>query len=147
MGITLDISGARKRTIQFVGSAEDKLVIACKYAGEKFVKDARQFAKEQGGFGDVTGNLRSSIGYFIVKNGQVVSSLVYSDKNGTDRKTGSNVGKQFIESWPKQSGIQLVGFAGMSYASHVESRGLNVIEIQKEVALINLKDLIKNVTQ
>lgn len=145
MGITLDISGTRKRTIQFKGSAEDKLVLACKYAGEKFVKDARSFSKAQGGFGDVTGNLRSSIGYFIVKNGQVVESLVYSGNSGTDRKKGVSAGKQLIESWPKKPGIQLVGFAGMNYASFVESRGLNVISVQKETALINLKDLLKNV--
>jgi len=145
MGITLDISGARKKTIQFKGTAEDKLILICRYVGEKFVKDARKFSKAQGGFGDVTGNLRSSIGYFIVKNGEIVSSLIYSEATGKDRKSGVSVGKQFIESWPKKSGIQLVGFAGMSYASHVESRGLNVISIQKEVALINLKDLLKNV--
>lgn len=126
---------------------EAKVIKAMQYAGEEFVKNAREMTKAQGGFGDVTGNLRSSIGYFIVKDGKVIDQMVYLSEDGTDRQTGLSIGLKFIKSFfKKKTGFQLVGFAGMDYASHVESRGLNVISVQKEVALVNLNNYLKATT-
>jgi len=109
------------------------------YTGEQFVKDARQMKKSDGGFGDVTGNLRSSIGYFILKDGQIIKS------NLKGKASGKSAAQQFVETLPKKMGFQLIGIAGMNYASTVESKGKNVISIQAEAALIDLKDLLNDV--
>lgn len=116
-----------------------ELIRAMSYAGEKFVKDAREMNKSQGGFGDVTGNLRSSIGYFILKDGEIIKKDF----------TGSGIGEQnaitellFIANITGLH-FQLIGIAGMNYASHVESRGLNVISLQADVCLIDLERFYK----
>ena len=49
-------------------------------AGEYFVK----LARESGSYQDQTGNLRSSIGYVIVKDGAVLISNFQQTANGTE---------------------------------------------------------------
>ena len=72
MGITLKLGNVKITTKKFVGDVEEKMIMVMQYTGEQFVKDARQMKKSEGWFGDVTGNLRSSIGYFILKDGQII---------------------------------------------------------------------------
>lgn len=102
------------------------------YTGEEFVKDARSMGRSEGGFGDVTGNLRSSIGYFILKDGEIIR------ENVKGRAAGQAMARYMVEQLEEKPGYQLVGVAGMQYASEVESRGLNVISSQAETALVNL---------
>lgn len=147
MGIKLNIGQVKITAKKFVGEVEDKMILVMQYAGEQFVRDARKMTRSEGGFGDVTGNLRSSIGYFILKDGQIIRSKIYKEPKSKDGITGRNAGKQYLEQIPKKTGLQLIGIAGMNYASLVESKGKNVISIQAEAALIDLKDLIKDVTQ
>lgn len=123
--------------------AEKALIEAMQYTGEGFVKDARSFTRAEGGFGDVTGNLRSSIGYFIVKDGEVIREDVQQSDKGTDRSTGVSVAKQFIDKIKKNNGLFLYGVAGMEYAQKLESRGYNVITLQSGMAAVELKDLLK----
>lgn len=141
MAIRLDYSSAKISAKKFVGDMEDKMIMVMKYTGEQFVKDAREMKRSSGGFGDVTGNLRSSIGYFILKDGQIIHS------NLRGKASGKSAASKFVDSLPKQSGLHLVGVAGMEYASMVESKGRNVISIQAEAALIDLKDMLKDVTE
>jgi len=139
MGITLKLGNVKITTKKFVGDVEEKMIMVMQYTGEQFVKDARQMKKSEGGFGDVTGNLRSSIGYFILKDGQIIKS------NLKGKASGKSAAQQFVETLPKKMGLQLIGIAGMNYASTVESKGKNVISIQTEAALIDLKDLLNDV--
>ena len=111
---------------------EDDIIRSMQYAGEKFVRDAREMTKAQGGFGDVTGNLRSSIGYFILKDGEIIQE----DFKGNT--VGQSTSKSELAKIGKSRGYQLIGIAGMEYASHVESRGLNVISNQADIAVIDL---------
>lgn len=141
MGITLKLGQAKITTKKFVGEMEDKMIMVMKYTGEQFVKDARNMKKSEGGFGDVTKNLRSSIGYFILKDGQILHD------NLRGKASGKSAARQFVESLPKKMGLQFIGIAGMNYASILESKGMNVISIQAESALIDLKDLMKDVTK
>lgn len=141
MGITLKLGQAKITTKKFVGEMEDKMIMVMKYTGEQFVKDARNMKKSEGGFGDVTKNLRSSIGYFILKDGQILHD------NLRGKASGKSAARQFVESLPKKMGLQFIGIAGMNYASILESKGMNVISIQAEAALIDLKDLMKDVTK
>jgi hypothetical protein len=141
MGITLNIGQVKITAKKFVGEVEDKMIMVMQYTGEQFVRDARRMTRSDGGFGDVTGNLRSSIGYFILKDGQIIK------ENLRGKSSGKSAARQFVDLLPKKTGLQLIGIAGMNYASLVESKGKNVISIQAETALIDLKDLMKDVTK
>ena len=91
------------------------------YLGEQCVRLARDRAPELSWI-DRTGNLRSSIGYIITHNGNIVQ---YSDfrqvKQGSE---GVKTGKDFAEEIAKQfsSDYVLVVVAGMNYAEFVEAR-------------------------
>lgn len=88
--------------------------------GEEFVKVARL----SGQYDDWTGNLRSSIGYVIVKDGSIVGKdFKLSDKEGTDKQTGKREGEQLAMDLVKtfSKGYVMIGVAGMKYAVFVEA--------------------------
>lgn len=119
----------------------DKAIISrLTYVGEQFVATARL----NGTYQDRTGNLRSSIGYLVLKRGKVVSISSFESSNNN---SGAITGKKFIlelsEKFP--AGYVLICAAGMEYAAAVESRGKDVItgssglaENKVKVALANL---------
>lgn len=88
--------------------------------GEEFVKIARL----EGNYIDHTGNLRSSIGYVIVKDGSIVGrNFQLSEQAGTDKQTGKREGEQLamdlVRTFTK--GYVMIGVAGMKYAVIVEA--------------------------
>ena len=89
--------------------------------GEQCVRLARDRAPELSWI-DHTGNLRSSIGYIITHNGNIVQ---YSDfqqvKQGSE---GTKTGKDFATEIAKRfsSEYVLVVVAGMNYAEYVEAK-------------------------
>lgn len=88
--------------------------------GEEFVKVARL----SGQYDDWTGNLRSSIGYVIVKDGSIVGrNFQLSEKEGTDKQTGKREGEQLAMDLVKTftKGYVMIGVAGMKYAVFVEA--------------------------
>ena len=93
--------------------------------GETFVKNAR----ENGNYTDVTGNLRNSIGYVILRDGEQLfqnfkkAARVKSDTTGAN--TAQRVALEVASSFPR--GYVLIVVAGMDYAAAVESRGKDVI--------------------
>lgn len=120
---------------------ENGIIKILQYAGEQFVKDARDGlnitgAFPKGDYTDRTVNLRSSIGYFVLNNGVVVDSFI----DGTAE--GVAAARELLSSIPK-SDYQLIGVAGMDYASYVESKGYNVITSQKDVAVVNIERLLQ----
>lgn len=123
---------------------DQEIIRAMSYAGEKFVKDARNMNKSEGGFGDVTGNLRSSIGYFILKDGEIIKSDTkqFAGPKGTGSEGLATATTELLFI-PKVAGFQLVGIAGMNYASHVETKGYNVVTLQGDVMLIDLERFFK----
>lgn len=122
--------------------AEKKLIEVMQFVGEGFIKEARSMTKQMGSFGDRTGNLRSSIGYVIAKDGNVLEETVYVSDKGTDRRTGVKTGERFMDEISKGEGLNLYGVAGMEYAEAVESRGYNVISVQTDMALVELKQIL-----
>ena len=46
--------------------------------------------------------------------------------------------ESLVQNIAKPEGIQLIGIAGMDYASHVESKGYNVISYQADVCMVDL---------
>jgi hypothetical protein len=109
--------------------------------GEQFVTDARL----NGTYKDRTGNLRSSIGYIVLKNGEQ-----YSEGGFVQIKTGvqgTSVGKSILTEamlkFPK--GYVLIVVAGMSYAAAVESKGRDVLTGSSQTAVISLKKAIERI--
>lgn len=109
----------------FQDKGVDKILILLKTGGEKFV----ELARKMGTYRDVTGNLRSSIGYVIAKDGEVIYANFKESENGSDKMNGERKGREIAEevslSFP--NGYILVGVAGMQYASAVEARGSDVV--------------------
>lgn len=101
----------------FTDEAEDKYYELLSAAGEMFVKHAR----ESGVYFNHTGNLRSSIGYVIVKNSSVVSDNFQLQNVGTDGTVGVEKAKRLARSLAgNYAGLVLIGVAGMEYAVYVE---------------------------
>ena len=70
---------------------------------------------------DQTGNLRSSIGYLIVKDGRIISEN-FELVNGRGQE-GLAKGRSFADELASQypSGYALIIVAGMEYAAYVEN--------------------------
>ena len=100
---------------------EDLLLNGLIRIGERAVNIARQHHR----YKDQTGNLTSSVGYAIVKDGKVVMESSFEQTRPTATE-GSNKGRSFAHSLAKAypEGIALVVVAGMNYAAYVERRGL-----------------------
>ncbi|MNK30203.1 hypothetical protein D3C87_486180 [compost metagenome] len=94
-------------------------------AGKEFVRLARGKRASEGGFNDVTGNLRSSIAFAVIYRGKIMASDYAS--NGTAE--GKNQAKRLISEMKSQfsEGYALLAVAGMDYATKVESKGKDVI--------------------
>lgn len=120
-----------------------RCLFSCKRVGKKFIQVARQ----SGSYKDQTGNLRSSVGYVIAKDGEVVKeNFVESDK-GTDKTTGKYKGRRLAEevSLSHAGGYILVGVAGMEYATAVEAKGYEVISGANAQCEKYLRDTLKSV--
>lgn len=100
------------------------------YIGEQVLNQARS----AGNYKDQTGNLRSSIGYIIVKDGRIVRSSDFGVVKDGDK--GAKDGKQFARRLAQQynSGIVLIVVAGMNYAAYVKKRGYDVLDSSELLA-------------
>lgn len=100
------------------------------YIGEQCVK----LAREKGTYNDITGNLRNSIGYVLVKNGSIISknfeakveSKVISSANGKGILEGEALAKELASRVGK--GYALIVVAGMHYAHYVETLNKDVLD-------------------
>jgi len=104
---------------RFVDRAEEKLLNMLTAAGEMFVR----YARESGRYIDHTGNLRSSIGYVIVKNGKIASRNFKKQDVGTEGSEGVNKAEKLARELANthNTGLVLIGVAGMEYALYVEA--------------------------
>ena len=99
----------------------DLLIDQLSYIGEECIRIAR----ESGSYNDITGNLRSSIGYVILYDGKTVvsgASKQYSGKKG-EGEDGPPAAEALLTSLQAKSpwGIVLIVCAGMKYAAYVEA--------------------------
>lgn len=98
-----------------------RLVFRLQAIGEECVRIAR----ENGSYNDITGNLRSSIGYIVMDNGNIVqkgASKQYSGIKGNGEKGAAAAESIFTQMQAKFPwGVVLVVVAGMNYAAYVES--------------------------
>ena len=129
-----------------VNVIDEKILNSFIMAGEQFITDAREQGQSHGAgqYEDVTANLRNSVGYYVFHNGEKVIGKEpgsYAGKTNEGKLSSSEIAiinEIAIKDVINPKGFQLIGIAGMNYASHVESKGYNVISYQADVCLINL---------
>lgn len=106
-------------------------------AGQAMVEDARSRVKGtgSGSFGNITWNLRSSIGCVVYNGSQKVYSYFPVLSTGQE---GSKVGEAYADEiammLTENNELTLVVVAGMEYAAAVESKGYNVITATSNIA-------------
>lgn len=94
-----------------------------------------KIARKKGNYQDHTGNLRSSIGYVIVKDGDILTENYKQSTSGTDKQTGIREAKRLVsELIPLyKRGWVLIGVAAMPYAVYVEAiDNLDVISVASD---------------
>ncbi|AVM53310.1 hypothetical protein JN06_01343 [Bacteroides zoogleoformans] len=108
----------------FVDRANDKIFQMLSAAGEKYIGVARK----SGSYKDHTGNLRSSVGYMVFKDGECVAENFEKSSNGTDKQTGVTKARRLAKKIALEldTGWVLVLTAGMEYAARVEALGRDV---------------------
>ena len=117
----------------FVEDVDIQLIQLFAYVGEDFVNQARSTRT----YKDRTGNLRSSIGYVVALDGEVkIDNL---EGTGEGKARAKELVQQVLSE--DSTGIVLIGFAGMQYASYVESKGYDVITGSTPKASKILKEL------
>lgn len=122
-----------------IARLDEAIVDAFSQVGEQFVTDARNM----GNYNNVTGNLRSSIGYIVCYNGEVVSENFEMFENG---KTGMQTAQKLAEEVAAELNIQgysLIVVAGMNYAAALESKNYDVLTGASLIAAKDLKERIK----
>lgn len=120
----VNMAQALKSIDGFADDIDKKILEAFQYAGESFVRNVRLNRE----FRDDTGNLQSSIGYVIAKDGKTLFKSIGDlepDQTGKGKKQGLRLARAVIKENTK--GWVLVGVAGMEYGIYVEARGIDVI--------------------
>lgn len=125
---------------------DQAIVLSLCTLGEKCVNHARDLTPATGGFGDVTGNLRSSIGYVVYRNGSPVK-IDFKLKSGPQGSgsvgysAGQSLASEVAAKYPK--GYVLVVVAGMNYAVYVESKGRDVLTSAEKIAETELPKMLR----
>lgn len=122
---------------------ENAIISRLEMVGWEFVKMAREKTAAQGGFNDQTGNLRSSIGFIVLKNGEPITENFEASLKGTDKQGGIKKGKKYIKELSPEfsNGFALIVVAGMEYAAAVENRlHKDVITGSSLIAETNLRN-------
>lgn len=103
------------------------------YAGEEVVKYARDPNRKR--YKDRTGNLTSSIGYVVLRDGKVMQESDFTPVRGDAsakgaKLSGSKSGREFLKKLIAENneGLVLIVVAGMPYAAYVEAMGLDVLD-------------------
>jgi len=145
MGLVPKFSKAdlQKMVADKIARIELAILLRLQRIGEQFVNDARQ----HGSYKDRTGNLRSSIGYLVLKNGEQYSQggFVQVKNGGKGISTGKIVLDEAAAKFPK--GYVLIVVAGMEYAAAVESKGRDVLTGSSPAAVKSLKEAIERINQ
>lgn len=122
------------------------IILRLQQIGEECVKVAR----ENGRYNDITGNLRSSIGYVVLNDGKPVHSGTLKRYSGTkgNGEDGNAAAESFLQKLQAEypQGISLVVCAGMDYAAYVEyHEDKDVLHSAEQTAERMLDELLKGV--
>lgn len=117
---------------------EAKVISALESVGEYFIADART----DGSYEDQSSDLRNSIGYIIMKNGQQIR---YAGPREGGKASADRVLAELALKYPK--GYVLIAVAGMDYAAAVESKGYDVLSGSAPAAVARLKEAMERITK
>lgn len=128
MGIRRTTTDAEiARAVRAAVERADKLTTsALQRMGEQAVTRTRDRSAAES-WTDRTGNLRSSVGYLLVKNGVEAGASAFNTVAGGSEgsDTGRRYALQVVAEHPSDYTLAVV--AGMDYAQYVESRGRDVL--------------------
>lgn len=123
MGIrmTTKLDEIHKVLMKEANRVERLTIRALSYLGEQCVSRVRDREGNKSWY-DQSGNLRSSVGYVIAYNGNIIQ---YSDfnqiKQGSEGvSVGKNLAKELVKRYPNDYVLVIVG--GMNYAEYVERK-------------------------
>lgn len=117
--------------------AEKRMIDVLSYVGVECVNEARN----NGSYLDQTGNLRSSVGFVVLRDGQVVrgSQFEVVKQGYKGRKEGRSFVSELKGKYSK--GLVLIVVAGMNYAAYVETKR-NVLESSQQLAEIKVPEML-----
>lgn len=127
---------------------DDLMIRNLNYLGMECVN----LAKSLDTYTDRTGNLRNSIGYIVVKHGNIISSKFEAGQRGSEfdsdetpgEKVGETFAKELVSNFPV--GYALIVVAGMEYASYVEDvKHLDVIAPAETHANTRIKQIAQSI--
>lgn len=146
MGITAKFTEAdiQQHLDRFYQTVERRAIQRLQYLGELCVNHAKDLPAVVS-YTDQTGNLRSSIGFMVFRNGlSIHSGFTGSNLSGSfeGSSQGMSLALQVGREYPK--GLVLVVVAGMNYAVHVESQGRDVITSAEQLAVDVLPKMLES---
>lgn len=110
---------------------ETAIITRLAYLGEECVNHARSLDT----YKDQTGNLRSSVGYLIARDGRILKQFFETankDEGGKGKGTARKIALEVLAG--AGSGYALIVVAGMNYAAKVEAKGLDVLSSAEQYA-------------
>lgn len=138
MSVTLHRLTPPEQVGKWVAEQVERLNAALIYRMQVIGEQCLNAARSTNSYKDQTGNLRSSLGYVIAADGEVVKVsdfAVVKGRIGTGEvgsKTGKDYALQVLEKFPK--GIVLIVVAGMNYAACVAAKGKDVLDSSELLA-------------
>lgn len=148
-GFTVD--DMRNHFNRFLDSIEKAQINRLRKLGEMCVTRARN--EHPNNWQDQTGNLRSSIGYMIFKDGEAIAESVFEQVSSPNPQSGdvydgAERGMKFCkEIGERTSGLSLVVVAGMNYAQYVEMHGRDVLTSAEQLAESELPRMLEELKQ
>jgi hypothetical protein len=143
-----DVVQYLKRKLELV---EKAIVARLTELGERCVAEARSLNT----YRDQSGNLRSSIGYVVVRNGSVVRMSGFEqvqpwagfegDVSSQGAEQGRALASSLANSLRYSSGYALIVVAGMSYAAYVEAKGYDVLDSAEKLAERELPRMLQRI--
>lgn len=145
MPITSSLKPADIRTMinDRIERKKQALFVRLFHIAEECLNNARKSHK----YKVQTGNLRSSINYCIIDNGEIVKAGEWKATPGTENgKAGMEKGMEYLRQMADaqpQDGITFLMVAGMPYARYVEAMSLDVLETSEDMAARKIKVMIQ----
>lgn len=147
--LVLDMTPAELELVQqeMYTELDNQTLEAFKLVLAEALKIQRAKMRADGGYDDQTGQLRSSTGGIIFRDGKVLHEDFELSPYGTDKAPGLKQGKEKAFAELRESkgwGITIV--AGAEYASWLESRGLTVLAMASREIEKSLDQAFNNIS-
>ena len=158
MGVKSNVNDFMREIEESINAELEKLrfeiVRQLSIIGERCVNEARSLPSlsrdnpaakypHQPNYIDDSGNLRSSIGYVIIVDGEIQALSGFESIGGA--KEGAESGKEYARSLVANypTGYALIVVAGMNYAEYVAANGYDVLDSAELIAEKMCKEIKK----